>query len=117
MGTFKNGVHYEVKPGRFASVVRDAALEERPLMAEIRHNGFAAASALYQAITNGTVRVLGETADLLTAIVLAEVWPGDRHLMLAIWPTKRLDWHEFLSACSGDLISLRWWERNTRGKT
>ncbi len=117
MGTFKNGIHLEVKPSRFARVLHNAALEKRPLMAEIRHNGFAAASALYLAISLGTVRVLDETTDLLTAINLTKAWPKTGHLMLAIWPTMRLDSHSFLSACSEDLITLQWRERHGGGGT
>ncbi len=108
MGTFKNGVHREVKPGRFASVLRDAAAGERYVVAEIRHDGFGAIEALYEAVLLGTIRVHDETASLLTLAHLAQSWPGNRNWMLAFWPTQRLDRHAFLSACTGELLSLEW---------
>lgn len=115
MGTFKNGVHCETKPGRFASILREAVSEERPISVEIRHDGFSAVNALYEAVNTGTVRVLDEITGLLTAIVLTKAWPGNKHLMLAIWPTDRLHPRAFLTACASDLISLQWREREHKG--
>lgn len=108
MGTFKQGVHREEKPGRFAGVLRRAAAKGHPVTMELRRNCAKAVQALYNAVMLGAIRVTDETADVLTAAALADSWPGNGHVMIEFWLTERLNVKAFLAACNGDVLALRW---------